>query len=84
MKSITIHEIDLETSKALDALATKVKLSLSQLVKRLLEKPLGLKPKGQDHRNDFAEFCGSWSAQEAEDFNKTTECFGETLRLPSP
>ncbi len=77
MKSFTIRNLDEETSNALDALATKEKLSLNQLVKRLLKKSLGLGPKGKDHRADFEEFSGSWSDQEAEEFNKPTKCFGE-------
>ncbi len=77
MKSITIHKMDEDMSKALDDLSSKEKLSLNQLVKRLLKKSLGLEPKGEDHREDFKEFCGSWSDQEAEEFTKAIECFGE-------
>ncbi len=64
-------------SKALDALSTKEKLSLNQLIKGLLKKSLGLEPRDEDHKADFVEFCGSWSEKEAEEFAKATECFDE-------
>jgi hypothetical protein len=63
--------------RALTAHAINEKLSLNQLVKRLLKKSLGPEPKGEDHRKDFAEFCGSWSEPEAKELIKNTECFGE-------
>lgn len=77
MKSITIHKMDDEISKALEELSSKEQLSLNQLVKRLLKKSLGLEPKEEDHRADFAEFSGSWSDQEAAEFSKSTEIFAE-------
>jgi hypothetical protein len=69
--------MDEEMAKALEDLSSKEKLSLNQVVKRLLKKSLGLEPKGEDHRADFAEFCGSWSDQEVEEFSKSTEIFAE-------
>lgn len=68
MKSITIHKIDDETEKALVEIAEKEGVSLNKLIKKLLRESLGLdEPK---HRADFESFCGLWSDEEADAFDK--------------
>jgi len=77
MKSITIHKIDDATEGVLVARAHREGVSLNQLIKRLLRESLGIGGQKPDHRADFARFCGKWSEQEAEEFDKAVVVFDE-------
>ncbi len=72
VKSITIHKIDHDLEKRLTELAQESGLSLNQLVKNLLRERLGLESVTvADHRSEFAEFCGQWTQEEADQFNQS-------------
>ncbi|MCH7224759.1 FitA-like ribbon-helix-helix domain-containing protein [Haloferula sp. A504] len=77
MKSITIHKLDDATEERLVARARSEGVSLNQLVKRLLRESLGVHNAAPDHRRDFAAFCGRWSEQEAEEFDRAVAGFDE-------
>jgi plasmid stability protein len=70
MKSISVHGIDGETEKALKERAKKRGLSVNKAVKELLAESLGLgdRPKDKDNRAAFADLCGIWTPEEAEEF----------------
>ena len=69
MKSITIHKLDPDLAEQLEKRAKRDGSSVNQTVKRLLRSALGLrKPEQTDHRDDFMDLFGSWTAEEATAF----------------
>ncbi len=73
MKSITIHGVDVHLAEAIKRLAKENQTSVNRTVKRLLEEVLGMKPReSARYYDDFAEFCGLWSAQELTEFEDAT------------
>lgn len=70
MKSISVHGIDGETEKALKERAKKRGTSVNKAVKELLAESLGLgdRKKNKDDRAAFADLCGVWTAEEADEF----------------
>lgn len=74
MKSITIHNIDADLGKAIEALANSTGLSQNKVVKKLLRKALGLEAP-QKPRADFSAFCGVWSAGETAKFEEAMKDF---------
>lgn len=74
MKSITIHGIDKNLEKMINARARAEGLSINKTVKKLLEESLGIKPaQTAKHRDDFKEFCGFWSKNDLVEFEAETE-----------
>lgn len=76
MKSITIHNLDPETAKALDVFAQKNGSSLNKTIKELLRKALGLEGK-KGPQNQFSAFCGLWSTEELQEFEAAIKPFEE-------
>ena len=74
MKSITIHNIDADLTKAIEAMADSTGLSQNKLVKKLLRKALGLEAPRKP-RADFSAFCGVWTKEEAAEFEETMKDF---------
>lgn len=74
MKSITIHNLDAELARHIEQEARSQGLSLNKTIKNLLSKALGFTHK-QIIKNDFSEFVGTMSAQEAERINKALKDF---------
>ena len=73
MKSITIHGVDDHLAEALKRLARESNTSVNRTVKRLLEEVLGMKPReSARYYDDFAQFCGLWSAEELTEFEEAT------------
>jgi len=77
MKSITIHNLDDEVERRLTELARRDGSSLNQTVKRLLRERLGTENATPDHRADFEEFCGTWTAGKKQSFDKASARFSE-------
>jgi len=75
MSSVTIHNLDEPLARLLRARARAEGLSLNQTVKRLLEEALGVKRTPSRHRADFEEFCGIWSKEEADAFDRRVSDF---------
>ncbi len=68
MGSITIHAMDEGLDRRLAEEARRGKKSKNQLVKELLARSLGLRSESR-YADDYREFCGLWSAEEAAAFN---------------
>ncbi len=74
MKSITIHGLDDDLARELEARAKAEKLSLNRTVKKLLSEATGLRPRDPSSKpNPFEEFAGVWTVEEAAEFDKTLE-----------
>ncbi|MBT3295172.1 MAG: hypothetical protein HN919_18825 [Verrucomicrobia bacterium] len=73
MSTLTIHALDAVVEKRIRNKAKREGRSLNQTLKELLAVSVGV---GQsavaDHRADFSEFCGIWSAQESHEFKAAT------------
>jgi hypothetical protein len=70
MKSISVHGIDRETEKAIGERAKARGTSVNKAVKELIAASLGIGDRGKDkdNRDEFADLCGVWTAEEAELF----------------
>ena len=69
MKSITIHALDDQLAAQIKRRASEQSISMNELVKQTLAERFGLKmPTASPHRDDFASFCGTWTADEAKAF----------------
>lgn len=70
MKSITIHKLETELAKRIEMQAKRDGVSLNRTIKSILRSSLGLtKPPPVDHRDDFLDLFGSWSAEESAEFD---------------
>ncbi|AFG36538.1 hypothetical protein [Spirochaeta africana] len=67
MSSITIHAIDDVLNARLTQESRRQKKSKNQLIKELLAREMGL-PTEQGYADDYREFCGLWTAEEAQQF----------------
>lgn len=72
MSSFTIHNLDADIDMQLTIEAKKNKKSKNQLIKELLAKSLGLAVQNS-YVDDYGEFCGLWSAEEAREFTAAQE-----------
>jgi hypothetical protein len=73
MSIITIHALEPAVEKRIRARARQQGKSLNQTVKELFAECVGVKAQAAaDHRADFAEFAGVWSAAEARVFKAAT------------
>ncbi len=68
MSSITIHDLDRDLDRRLSDEAKRRKTSKNRLVKELLAASLGLPVSGR-YGDDYREFCGLWTAEEAAEFD---------------
>ncbi len=70
MSSFTVHDLDPVVAKLLKQRAKAEGLSVNRTVKKLLEEALGVRPAGQKHRRDFEKFCGMWTKEQADEFDR--------------
>lgn len=78
MKSITIHKLDDKLDYLIREIARKRGLSLNQTIQMLLKEALGLQSKhSRNHKNDFTDIYGVWSAKDYSDFENKTKEFNE-------
>jgi plasmid stability protein len=70
MKTISIHGIDKEMEKIIRERAKTEGRSVNKVVKELLANALGMggKKKKKDRRQEFADLCGVWTKEEADQF----------------
>jgi hypothetical protein len=69
MKSVTVHQIDDQMARMIEDEAKKRGTSMNKVIKSLLAQSLGMKPPAEGaHHEDFAEFCGVWSSDDAAEF----------------
>ena len=73
MKSITIHNLDDQTSELIEQKARETGLSLNKTIKKLLRKALGISEEQISGKQEFAEFLGVWDDNEYEAFTQATE-----------
>ena len=76
MKSLTVHNMEPELARAIEALAARTGLSQNKVVKKLLRKALGL-GSPQQPKTDFSAFCGLWSEEEGIAFDQAVKDFEE-------
>lgn len=70
-KSITIHALDDVLGRLIEERAQSEGLSLNKTIKKLLAEALGVKPPAQaPHTQDFEEFLGVWTDEEAAAFHE--------------
>ena len=78
MKSFTIHKLDAEAAARLEQRAREERMSVNKTAKKLLREALGVgDPAVRDHRDDFVEFLGTWTEEEAEEFGEAVRVFDE-------
>lgn len=71
MPSITIHNIDPSIYKQLQAQAATAGISLNKLIKSIIRAAVGLsKPSAKP--SNFSEFVGTWTKEEAAEFDRIT------------
>ncbi|MBN2497785.1 MAG: hypothetical protein JXR96_24535 [Deltaproteobacteria bacterium] len=71
MKSMTIHGLDEELAEKIREKAAAEKTSINKTIKKLLEQALGLRPREEGrHAAEFAEFCGVWSDEDRDEFDR--------------
>jgi len=68
MSSITVHDIDEQLNERLGAEARRRKTSKNALIKEILAEKMGL-PVGGAYADDYREFVGLWTAEEAVEFD---------------
>lgn len=69
MKSITIHGLDGPLNTLIRERARRQRLSLNKTIKLLLEESLGLTGGGGgNHREEFIDLCGIWTAEDKKKF----------------
>lgn len=78
MKSITVHGVNEEAAKLIRKRAKGEGRSVNKVMKDLIDRSLGLDPRKKDNRQEFADFCGIWTAEEAKSF---LEASGDLERI---
>ncbi len=78
MKSFTIHKLDAEAATRLEQRARQERTSINKTAKKLLREALGVgDPTLRDHRDDFVEFLGTWTEEDAAEFAEAVRVFDE-------
>jgi plasmid stability protein len=74
MKTITLRNFPHDLARALEEQAAESGTSLNKTVIRLLERTLGLSPKPPGERyRDLDELAGSWTAEDAREFDRALD-----------
>jgi hypothetical protein len=73
MKSITVHGIDKETEKLINARAKSARTSVNKTVKELLGKALGMDKGRNDHRDEFLDLFGVWTEADEKQFRQAVK-----------
>ncbi len=76
MKALTVRNVDLALSRALERERRRTGQSLNRTVLDLLRKALGVAPEGELD-NGLRALSGSWSKKDIEDFEAATAAFGQ-------
>ena len=72
MKAITLRNLPPEVAKTIQQRTTQKKTSVNKAVIGLLEESLGMKPQKKEkvRYHDLDHLAGSWTKEEAEEFDK--------------
>lgn len=76
MKSLTVHNIDIQLMKIIEAKAIEWGLSLNKTIKKLLQQQL-MPQNEQKDENPFNEIAGKWTATEHKAFEENTTQFSQ-------
>ena len=78
MKVITLRGIDDDLSLALKKAAKREGISVNKKILILLQEALGLKKKNRQLvHHDLDHLAGTWSPEDANDFNENTKSFNQ-------
>ncbi len=78
MKSFTIHKLEDETYARLEELARQEQTSINKTAKKLLRRALGVEDSSvAERRKRFEKFLGTWTEEEAAEFEKAVRVFDE-------
>jgi len=79
MKTISVRGLDDQTAAKLKDEAKRKNLSVNALVLDLLRRGIGVKPASQRRaiHNDLDHLAGTWSDEEAREFQESTRSFEE-------
>lgn len=69
MNAITLRNIPLEIQEAIQRRASDEGLSFNKTVQRMLEEALGLRRSSRALHHDLDHLAGTWSPEEADDFD---------------
>jgi hypothetical protein len=76
MKTLTLRGIDDELARGLERLAQQGRESMNGVILRLLRDRLGLsKPKFRESHNDLDDLAGTWTDEEAREFDAVVSEF---------
>lgn len=76
MKSITVHGLDDPLDRLIREKACQDGVSLNKTIKKLLAESLGLtSAEPTNHRNDFLDLFGVWSAEDKREFDNNIKDF---------
>jgi hypothetical protein len=73
MKSITVHSIDKETEKLINARAKSAGTSVNKTMKELLAKALGMDKGTNNHRDEFLDLFGVWTGADEKQFREAVK-----------
>ena len=71
MKALTLRHLRPELARAIERKAHEAGTSLSGAVVSLLEQATGLSKSRKPDHQDFDRFAGSWTTEQAKEFEKT-------------
>ncbi len=74
MSSITIHNLDDDLEKVIREKAELQHTSLNKIIKNVLREAFGLDNK-EEKKSDFSDISGTWTDEEAEEFERNTKGF---------
>ena len=76
MKTMTLRGIDEELARGLERLASQERGSLNAVILHLLRDKLGLsKPKFREIHHDMDDLAGTWTEEEAREFDNVVREF---------
>ena len=76
MNQFSLRRVPLEVERRLRAVAQENGESLNEAINRILAESLGVVPEGSRKR-DLSDLAGTWSQEEADEFERATEHFGQ-------
>jgi hypothetical protein len=76
MASITLHKLDPELERCLREQARSLNMSLNRTAQKLLKEALGVSRSGTK-KNDFSALAGTWTREEAAEFEDAVADFAK-------
>ena len=76
MNQFSLRRVPLEVERRLRAVAQENGESLNAAINRILAESLGVVPE-ESRKRDLSDLAGTWSEEEAVEFERATEHFGQ-------